>query len=773
MKKILTFILGLLLLSPNAFADSKLSALSNNGSPSGSDLTYDVASGTSYNITLSQVKSYVLATNVGIGSATPGQALDVIGTIRGTAFINKGGLSTQFQKADGSLDSSTYSTQTFGTLTNTDWCNTNGTSISCTQAIPAPATTSSTVLQGNGAGGFTNVSLGATGVLGLNSSNQLVSGSGYIATLLPITLASPNVGIGSTNPGQTLDVSGTVRTQYFAMSGTGPANGYVLTSTDNSGDASWKVLSAGSGTVASGTIGQEAVYTGSTTVGSGNITDVTNIGIGSFHPGSLLDVQGSLRVLGSGSNLQVGTPSITDTGILGQFTSSTNSYNQVLAQNTSSGSAASTNFIVNNNNGTSTTYYGEFGMNSSGFTGTGSWNLPNAVYLDAATADLALGTLGNSPVHFFTNSSATDAMDIVGQNVGVGSTLPGTALDVNGTARMTGFTMNNAVTANYVLTVASGGNATWQPALNLTTSGSSGAASYTVSTGTLNIPQYTGAGGSNYWNLGTGGNIGIDTAVPNSGVGIGTTFGNAQLTVMGGNVGIGTWNPQDLFSVGGASNFRVNSGGTISEINGSTNSTLSQNILILTAAGAQAQVKNSSGSANSGMLIIGSVLGTSGENVELRTSTGNDTNGFIRMTGGNAGGTEIARFTDSGNVGIGSTLPGQLMDVKGTLRMTGIGHFSSSGTAPTVASNACGSTTQGTIVAKSTDISGTVTVGTLTVTSCAITFANVWNSPPVCVANDDTNVLAIKPTETATGITFTSLSSASGDNISWICIGNE
>jgi hypothetical protein len=133
----------------------------------------------------------------------------------------------------------------------------------------------------------------------------------------------------------------------------------------------------------------------------------------------------------------------------------------------------------------------------------------------------------------------------------------------------------------------------------------------------------------------------------------------------------------------------------------------------------------------------------------------------------------LAIFGGIGNVGIGSTNPGQMLDVQGTLRMTGIGHISSSGGAPTVANNDCGSTTQGTIVAKSTDIAGTVTVGTLTVTSCSITFNKVWNSAPVCVANDDTNVLAIKPTETTTGITFTSLSSASGDNISWICIGNE
>ena len=43
---------------------------------------------------------------------------------------------------------------------------------------------------------------------------------------------------------------------------------------------------------------------------------------------------------------------------------------------------------------------------------------------------------------------------------------------------------------------------------------------------------------------------------------------------------------------------------------------------------------------------------------------------------------------------------------------------------PTVAANACGSTTQGTVAAGSTNQSGQLTVGTAAVTSCVITFAN-------------------------------------------------
>lgn len=47
--------------------------------------------------------------NVGVGSTSPGQKLDVVGTVRSTAFIKSGGTSSQFLKADGSVDSTSYS----------------------------------------------------------------------------------------------------------------------------------------------------------------------------------------------------------------------------------------------------------------------------------------------------------------------------------------------------------------------------------------------------------------------------------------------------------------------------------------------------------------------------------------------------------------------------------------------------------------------------------------------------------------------------------------
>ena len=47
--------------------------------------------------------------NVGIGTTSPSQALDVNGSIKGSSFIKSGGTSSQFLKADGSVDSNSYS----------------------------------------------------------------------------------------------------------------------------------------------------------------------------------------------------------------------------------------------------------------------------------------------------------------------------------------------------------------------------------------------------------------------------------------------------------------------------------------------------------------------------------------------------------------------------------------------------------------------------------------------------------------------------------------
>ena len=91
---------------------------------------------------------------------------------------------------------------------------------------------------------------------------------------------------------------------------------------------------------------------------------------------------------------------------------SQNSYIQMEIQNTNTGAAASSDVIVGNNNTTSSTYYGDFGMNSSGWTGTGAFTAPNNVYLTATSSDLAIGTTTSNQIRFAVNNGTTDALTI-------------------------------------------------------------------------------------------------------------------------------------------------------------------------------------------------------------------------------------------------------------------------------------------------------------------------------------------------------------------------
>jgi len=212
-----------------------------------------------------------------------------------------------------------------------------------------------------------------------------------------------------------------------------------LVSVTNTGTGN-NVLSAGptfTGTAAFATITSSALTNGRVTVAgaSGQLTDYstlqfdgTNLGIGA-------------APVSSKGQLQIGAIGYTDTGVIAGFASSTAGYNQIVLQNTNSGTTSSTNLNVSNDSGTSTTNYGEFGINSSTFTGTGSFSTAGYTYLASASTDLAIGTYGLNKIHFVVNSGATDAavFDTSG-NFGIGQATPGSKLDVKGTLRLSGAT---------------------------------------------------------------------------------------------------------------------------------------------------------------------------------------------------------------------------------------------------------------------------------------------------------------------------------------------
>jgi hypothetical protein len=108
-----------------------------------------------------------------------------------------------------------------------------------------------------------------------------------------------------------------------------------------------------------------------------------------------------------------GNLTYSDTGIIAAYANSVNSYVQIVMQNTNNGNAASSDFAVVNDTGSA---YGDFGITSSKYSGTGRFYNANSVYLYGGSVDLVVGTLSANAVHFVANNSTTDAMTLNANN---------------------------------------------------------------------------------------------------------------------------------------------------------------------------------------------------------------------------------------------------------------------------------------------------------------------------------------------------------------------
>jgi hypothetical protein len=111
-----------------------------------------------------------------------------------------------------------------------------------------------------------------------------------------------------------------------------------------------------------------------------------------------------------------GTLGYSDINIYSSYTSSANAYTQKIVQNTNAGAAASVDFIVSNDVGTASTYYGDFGVTSSGYNTPGQniINTASTVYLQSVTMPLAIGTLNSNALSFYTNSTLVGAFSAAG-----------------------------------------------------------------------------------------------------------------------------------------------------------------------------------------------------------------------------------------------------------------------------------------------------------------------------------------------------------------------
>ncbi len=166
------------------------------------------------------------------------------------------------------------------------------------------------------------------------------------------------------------------------------------------------------GAVSGNTLSSTTTITGNTVATTTTITAGTSISATTSITGANIVANKAIAPTATAGAFSYGTISYTDTNIFSSHQTSANSYAQNIIQNTNSGSTASVDYIVSNDQGTATSFYGDFGMNSSTFTGIGPFQLPNVVYLYSTDSDLVIGTKTAHELRLVTNDNSADSMTI-------------------------------------------------------------------------------------------------------------------------------------------------------------------------------------------------------------------------------------------------------------------------------------------------------------------------------------------------------------------------
>ncbi len=654
--------------------------------------------------------------NVGIGTTSPAYTLDVSGDIRATGTIY-GSSGTQVPVGTGTENylSKWSASGTLGDSVVYD----DGTNVGIGTTAPDAklqvagnihsSSIETNVFKNNGDYQFLNKAGDAW--LTFGHKNTTGSESVYDLSNIGTLTTSGNVGIGTTEPDVKLDVAGRVNIGTLNNS-----NG-VLTIARHSDSFPWGIIRGG---LADNDTGVGLAFDYRTSAGvatTGVLLDsFGNVGIGTTTPGA------KLNIVSTGA-IHSGSPSllIEDTTYRPTLTlnAQTDKAQEIVFKN-----QGTTKWWFSNRDeaaeGSQLRFYSGDGIarlaiNQNGNVGIGTTS--PAYTLDVSGDIRATGTIygssgtqvpvGTGTENYLSKWSASGTLgDSVlydnGTNVGIGTTSPTHALEVNGTFYSTSL----VVQGSYALGstgLGNSGNRGYISAAQATGGGNI----WSINSGTATqTGGYTtfGIDGSEKVRIDNLGNVGIGTTVPghkldvsgNLAIGDKSVSSNAfidfQDSVHNGN---DAWAKiQSQASVDGRLSFSTNTAGT--GLTEKVSILRSGNVGIgTTAPGTQLEVMSASGGIVrlkrddiivSGGELLGELQFYSNDNnldaegVRAKISAFNkesDSDGiktnlaFYTVNGVADNLAEAMRIDESGNVGIGTTSPAYTLDVSGDIRATG------------------------------------------------------------------------------------------------------
>ena len=352
---------------------------------------------------------------------------------------------------------------TSGSYSNPTWI--TGLAGSKVTAIPNSSLTNSTISGISLGSNLANLTAGTNVTF---SSGSTYNGSTAITINASSTMVYPSAGIPNSTGsawGTSYSTTGSGTVLALATSPTfvTPVLGTPTSGNFSTGTFTWPTFNQNTTGTASNVTGTVSVANGGTGLTSltagyipyGNGTSAYSSSSGFTFVSNVLTTP--VLIVNSTTST---TPNLTFNASNSGFTSGASvsgSYLQTVIQNKSGTAGASTNYVLSNDLGTDSSYYGEFGMNSSVYTGAGVpsdfYSINNGIYFSGHDGDITVGS-GNGKNLYFAWGSSGQYAHVINVSGAIG-------LNTNLSAGTGSGTTNYGTTGQVITSQGSSATPTW------------------------------------------------------------------------------------------------------------------------------------------------------------------------------------------------------------------------------------------------------------------------------------------------------------------------